>query len=373
MASKTTRKKFRPPLKTPRASEGGSLPCSQAGGSTTCTGVVETSQGKEPSGKENSQSWLSQLSTADYVGTANQPASEANTGPTTCPSTAGGLQLDDSLCSDISHEKYSGGVPEGYGGDESVRQSPAASLPGTQTHTVLSYCSETNAEGCESQKKSEVVAQQERFQVFDFPESQDTDSTAEYTANNWSTDGSVSSLAPRTAFLLAGSSSSRTDGLDTPYHMEEETDEETTDKEPSRFQRKNKPVARRYNYDNILPKLGPQRVANKRTKKHVSLIVNQSVASNISCFGAAEESVTSKGDLSVYDYQPTPQQEESGLDGNMEGEDLSESNNSRISKRTKEEQVSMNLDSCSPPPPWVWGNLVPMHCQAPCFFATCTC
>ena len=345
MASKTTRKKFRPPLKAPPVSKGSSLPCSQASGSTTCTAVgAEASQGKGRSGKESSQSWLSQLSAGDCAGTANLPASEANTGPTTCPRTEVGLQLDDSLSSDISH---------GRNGGESVEQSPAAGLQGTQTHTVLSYCSEANAEESGLQNKSAVAAQQDRFQVSDFPESRGTESTVEYTTNHGSTDGFVSSLAPRTKFLLASDksgSSSRfeSDGfvsnLDTPYSAEEEMEVEMTEKEPSRFQRKNKPAAHRYNYGNTLPKLGPKRVANKKnksqTKKHVSLFVNQNHLPAVGCGGAAEESVMSKGDLSVYDYQPTPQQEESGPVSHMEGEDSAELNNSRISKRTREEQVS---------------------------------
>ena len=65
----------------------------------------------------------------------------------------------------------------------------------------------------------------------------------------------------------------------------------------------------------------------------------QSKISTSAVSGAGHQDTTDKGDLSVYDYQPTPQQEEGD-----EREETSVMNNSSwISKRTREEQVSINV------------------------------
>ena len=345
MSNKTTRKKFRPPLKT--HSEGGSLTCSQASNasSAACIGVAVGSQ--ERVRKESSQSWLSQLSAADYPG----PAKDASNGVSNISqstsqsynyfgSAKDRLQVDHSLCSDIDHEQNGGSVCEG---GESIQPSPAAET-WTHSDTALSCCNEDRVSECGHQRNAPEVVQQN---IFDFLDS-GAGAGVEYVVNNKDRDSSPPAL--RTNFDLAGSetASSKFDlltNLCSPHSEGEMANE--VPKAPSRFQRKNKPTARNYNYGNILPKLRPQKRAaikknRTRTKKRVSLVVHQTHSStvpSVSFETAAEDSLMSKGDLSVYDYQPTPQQEETRYE---EGEILqsTELNNSRISKRTREEQVS---------------------------------
>ena len=77
MANKTTRKKFRPPLKTPNSSQPYSLLCSQTSTATSGASGVGESQDR---GKESSQSWLSQLTTAESTCTgAKNPLVTATT------------------------------------------------------------------------------------------------------------------------------------------------------------------------------------------------------------------------------------------------------------------------------------------------------
>ena len=319
MAHKTARRKFRPPLK-----EGASLPCSQT---SSTSGLVEVSQ-ERGAGREGSQSWLSQLSTTDDS-VSKEPAITAkfSTAKVVPPHEAVGsknglFSMDDSLCSiGVENEKPSNGdAPENsLSGNDGIISPGIPLHQVTQTHTVLSFCSEYSTPVSELQRESETAAMG-KFQI--------VECAAE------PTDDIYNDLEDAAAM---------------------EGDTTGNSKEPmSRFQHKSKPSARSYDYSKILPRFGPQRAKSKkgsknnnsktRTKKSVTLVVNQghfqSKISTSAVTDAGHQDTTDKGDLSVYDYQPTPQQE--GEDGGDEREETSVMNNSSwISKRTREEQVSI--------------------------------
>ena len=334
MANKTARRKFRVPLK-----EGTSLPCSQA---SSASGLAEVSQPQAEREKESSQSWLSQLSVkADVSPSSNKTTSAkfSTAKPTltkelevpiheTVRSKGGHgiFSLDDSLCSiGVENENSSNSGDSANGvTQDSLSGSNAIASPGehlhqgTQTHTVLSFCSEASTPAPVCELRKEVSAAIGKFQVIEYALDEPTDD------------------------IIVDSE-------------DEETETEQGNlKDPgeSRFQRKNKPATRRYDYSKILPRFGPQKGkkglsknAKTATKKRVTLdlVVNtcgfSKTSASAAVSGAGRHDTMAKGDLSVYDYQPTPQQE-----GRPEGggvETTSELNNSNwISKRTREEQVS---------------------------------
>jgi hypothetical protein len=330
MANKTARRKFRVPLK-----EGASLPCSQA---SSASGLAEVSQER---GKESSQSWLSQLTATDESLSSKPAKFSTDKAAKSTPKQdlvptleavrpKGGIfSLDDSLCSvGVENEKLCNS------GEDSVEQdSPSGSTavlvsPGehlrqdTHTHTVLSFCSEASTPVLASGLQKELSAAIGKFQVIEYAQDEPMDD------------------------IIVDCSDSEDEAMDLKL------------KDPlvSRFQRKNKPATRKYDYSKILPRFGPQRGKNgagknisntkTRTKKQVTLdlVVNQgsfkfskSSASG-AVAGMGHQDTVAMGDLSVYDYQSTPQQE------GREGEETTELNNSNwISKRTREEQVSMNI------------------------------
>lgn len=326
MANKTARRKFRPPLK-----EGASLPCSQA---SSASGLAEVSQER---GKEGSQSWLSQLTATDAESKAAKFSTDnaAKPKPKEVPtheavrSKGGVFSLDDSLCSiGVENENLSN---SGDSVQDSLSGRNAIVSPGeplhqeTQTHTVLSFCSEASTPAAvSSELKKELSAAIRKFQIIEYNQDEPIDDiTVDYSDS------------------------------------EDEAMEQGNLKEPevSRFQRKNKPGTRRYDFGKILPRFEPQRGKKRgknsnntkmRTKKRVTLdlIVNRGGLSKSSASaavsGAGHRDTTAKGDLSVYDYQPTPQQE--GEEGRVERDEMTELNNSNwISKRTREERVSTNL------------------------------
>ena len=198
----------------------------------------------------------------------------------------------------------------------------------TQTHTVLSFCSEASTPVVASGLQKELSATIGKFQVIEYDEPME--------------DITVDSEDELEAM--------------------EQGDLKLKDPAVSRFQRKNRPATRKYDYSKILPRFGPRAQRGKngagknitntktRTKKRVTLdlVVNQGPGFNFSkssssgaVAGVDHQDTVAMGDLSVYDYQPTPQQEE-GREGG--GEETSELNNSNwISRRTREEQVSVQL------------------------------
>ena len=321
MAHKTARRKFRPPLK-----EGASLPCSQT---SSTSGLVEGSQ-ERGAGREGSQSWLSQLTTTDDS-VSKEPAvtakfSTAKVVPLheAVGSKNGLFSMDDSLCSiGVENEKPSNGdAPEdSLSGNDGIISPGIPLHQVTQTHTVLSFCSEDSTPVSELQRESETAAMG-KFQIVKY--------AAEPTVDIYND------------LVDAAMEGDTTGNLKEPM---------------SRFQHKSKPSARSYDYSKILPRFGPQRAKSKkgsknnnsktRTKKSVTLVVNQgrlqSKISTSAVTDAGHQDTTAKGDLSVYDYQPTPQQEEGEEEGD-EREETSVMNNSNwISKRTREEQASINV------------------------------
>ena len=337
MANKTGRRKFRVPLK-----EGASLPCSQA---SSASGLAEVSHPQTEREKESSQSWLSQLSVkADVSPSSNKTTSAkfSTAKPTltkelevpiheTVRSKGGHgiFSLDDSLCSiGVENENSSNsGDSASVVTQDSLSGSSAIASPGellhqgTQTHghTVLSFCSEISTPAPVSELRKEVSAAIGKFQVIEYALDEPTDNII-------------------------------VDSEDEAMEMEQGN---LKDPGESRFQRKSKPATRRYDYSKILPRFGPQKgkkglSKNTKTvtKKRVTLdlVVNTCGFSKTSASAAVSDAghhdATAKGDLSVYDYQPTPQQE--GREGGGV-ETTSELNNSNwISKRTREEQVSTN-------------------------------
>lgn len=379
MANKPTRKKFRPPLK---ANVDSSLPCSQASSKAGAS--------QEISGREGSQSWLSQLTAvgsgvtkeASYtVFSSRSPSGQQTTVQpefkVATPLTKS--CLDDSLCSLDVDQHGAGFHEEGLiSRDKEIsaqqQQSPSQHSrqqeTTTETHTVLSYCSEENnasdSSACADiglqEKSTAVVAVQDKFKIFEFP------------------DSGTSTVDCSNINDMNGCADNKNEGIISICTTKIETDEllanlfsESSDEEgdmdclaqrssPSRFQRRNKTqVAHRYDYSNILPRIGTRRTAlrkkvNKvRKKKSVSLILHHqsrvsSTSRHVAGFGDKEMAAaeTSKGDLSVYDYQLTPQQQE-GDDGGLAGveEYSTDLNNSNwISKRTREEQVSKVFSYC---------------------------
>jgi hypothetical protein len=323
--NKTARRKFRVPLK-----EGASLPCSQA---SSASGLAEVSQER---GKESSQSWLSQLTTDESL--SSKPAKfstdkAAKFTPKQDPVPTreavrpkGGIfSLDDSLCSvGVENENLSNSGGDSLSGSTAVVSPGEHLCQDTHTHMVLSFCSEASTPVVASGLQKELSAAIGKFQVIEYA-SQDE---------------------PMDDIIVECSDSE-----------DEAMDLKLKDPLVSRFQRKNKPATRKYDYSKILPRFGPQRGKNgvgknisntkTRTKKRVTLDlpVNQggfnfskSSASGAVAGMGHQDAVAMPGDLSVYDYQPTPQQE------GREGEETTELNSSNwISKRTREEQVSMNV------------------------------
>ena len=346
MATKTARKKFRPPLKTCRSEqEGPSLPCSQAS-STATSGLPGTSQQERVGNAEqDSQSWLSQL-TAAAVSTKPKDASSAfNTVSQNYAATAQSKKASSSRSTKASLDDSLSGSErrvEGFA-------SPASDHNSTQTHTMLSYCSESdtvagNLGAAKRLDKCEVS--------LDFPESGnsaalDKCSPAAQKFKNAMRRGEKDG----NGFLL---------GL---FSVESEEEMMALDEDvtihhdqlhapsPSRFQRRNKTTTRRYDYSTMLPKLGAQRTTTKKQKKNskaksVRLVVKQSLVSQVSsaAVGCASKDTgqTKQADLSVYDYQPTPQQEDKGQSLAGEREVTFDLNNSNwISRKTREEQVSL--------------------------------
>ena len=344
MATKTARKKFRPPLKTCRSEqEGPSLPCSQAS-STTTSGLPGTSQQERVGNAEqDSQSWLSQL-TAAAVSTKPKDASPAvntvsqdyaataqsNKASSSCSTKAG---LDDSLS---GSERRMEGLA-----------SPASDPNCTLTHTMLSYCSESgtvagNFGAAKRLNKYEVS--------LDFPESGNSAALDKCSPASHKFENAMSREKAGNGFLL---------GL---FSVESEEEMMALDEDvmtnhdqlralsPSRFQRKNKTTTRRYDYSTMLPKLGAQRTTTKKQKKNskaksVRLVVKQGLVSQVSsavCCASKDTGQTNKADLSVYDYQPTPQKEHKDQSLAGEREVTFDLNNSNwISRKTREEQVSV--------------------------------
>ena len=338
MANKTARRKFRVPLK-----EGASLPCSQV---SSTSGLAEVSQER---GKESSQSWLSQLTTAtdeSALSSKHAKFSTANAAKSTpkqdlvptreavCPK-GNIFSLDDSLCS-ISGVENKNLCSSGDSVEQnSLSGSTAVVSPAgehlhqeTHTHTVLSFCSEASTPVVASGLQKELSAAIGKFQVIEYAQDEPMDD------------------------IIVDCSDSEDEAMD-------QGDLKLKDPAVSRFQRKNKPATRKYDYSKILPRFGPQRgkngasknISNTKTRPRkrvtLDLVVNQggsskSSASSAAVAGVGHQDTVAMGDLSVYDYQPTPQQEEG-----REGEETTELNNSNwISRRTREEQVSMNVPKC---------------------------
>ena len=218
------------------------------------------------------------------------------------------------------------------------------------------------------QKKSAVTIQADTFNIFDFPDS--GTSTPDCSLLNSTKPGCFSTAKSRPVNHLEVISTTRLETeellanlLSQDSEEEGEMEREMVSKNPpsqSRFKRKGKSTARGYDYCSILPKIGAQRSAMKKKtnngakakrKKNVSLLLNQSKISSVVRFEGStdvERDTTecNIGDLSVYDYQLTPQQQEEeegegrALGGERE-DSLSELNSSNwITKRTREEQVS---------------------------------
>ena len=316
MAHRTARRKFRPPLK-----EGASLPCSQA---SSTSGLVEVSQER---GREGSQSWLSQLTVTGSSPGSSKPESTVyfsmeKPRHDTVGSKDGIFSLDDSLCSiNVQNEDLNncgGSVQDSLDGNNAAKACPGSPLH-QQTHTVLSFCSDASTPAATSDLQKQLSAAVGKFQLIKYVQTEPIDDIIVHCSDS-----------------------------------DDETMEQGNLKEPeSRFQRKNKPTTHRYDYSKILPRFGPQKAkkggkksAKTRTKKGVTLdlVVNQRHFSSKTSKSAVSDvdhhNTTAKGDLSVYDYRPTPKQE--GEEGGLEGEETAELNNSNwISKRNREEQVSI--------------------------------
>ena len=341
-SNKTARRKFRVPLK-----EGASLPCSQA---SSASGLAEVSQER---GKESSQSWLSQLTATDEplsskhakFSTDNAAKPIATPKQDLVPTREavrpkGSIfSLDDSLCSisGVENENFCDSGADSVEQDSLSGNTAVVSPEGehlcqeTQTHTVLSFCSEASTPVVASGLQKELSAAIGKFQVIEYAQDEPMDD------------------------IIVDCSDSEDAAMD-------QGDQKLKDPAMSRFQRKNKPATRKYDYSKILPRFGPRAQRGKngagknisntktRTKKRVTLdlVVNQGPGFNFSkssssgaVAGVDHQDTVAMGDLSVYDYQPTPQQEE-GREGG--GEETSELNNSNwISRRTREEQVSVLL------------------------------
>ena len=336
MANKPARRKFRPPLK-----EGASLPCSQVSSASRVSGV------SQEQGRDGSQSWLSQLTATDtsQQTAGKKPAAEATTkdsaeNASTVDTRREALvakenvfSFDDSLCSvglegenlNAINVAQQDDILAGSTGE--VVRSPGSPLlrQGTQTHTLLSFCSEASSTPASSELQKGLSDAMEEFKIIAQPE-------------------------PSDDLHVMNCSDS-----------EDEAMEGENSKEPvSRFQRTNKPSTRRYDYGKILSsyRFGPQKAkkggknnTKTRTKKRVTLDLavgreglptSKSRTSSVS--DAGHQSTTAKGGLSVYDYQVTPEKqgEREARDGTsaVGDETLSELNNSNwLSKRTREEQV----------------------------------
>ena len=331
MANKPARRKFRPPLK-----EGASLPSSQASSTSRVSGVSQEQE------RDGSQSWLTQLTATDISQrtAGKKPAAEPTKVSAVNASTVDTrreaivtkesiFSLDDSLCSvGLEGENLNAGIAQEdnilAGSTEEAIYSPGSPLlrQGTQTHTLLSFYSEASSTPVSSEIQKVPLAAMGELQIIAQPKPADN-----YVMNC--------------------------------CDSEDEPTEGQNSKEPvSRFQRMNKPSARRYDYGKILSsyRFGPQKGGRKnitktRAKKRVTLdlaVNREGLPKPKYCKSSVSDgdhqNTTAKGDLSVYDYQATPEnqeereaRDETGVVGN---ETLSELNNSNwISKRTREEQV----------------------------------
>ena len=355
----TTRRKFRPPLKVPQQEfEGSSCRCSQT--STSTTGLVGVSQER---GKEDSQSWLSQLTTDSGPKETALSSHDLANGLLQCEvadSNNCRASLDDSLCSysEIDNLKH-GDVHDSLSGELLSTANPTP-LHQTQTHTVLSYCNEASASSVPAavpQKKATAAIALDKFQI-----SADLDYIMEFDSTHHNPESLSEAKRHQMAVCVAASTKCTTGEFlvnllsDSEDEVMPELGEErrAVEKEalgPSRFQRKNKCVTHRYDYGSVLSKAWPQRGTVKkgtrktnnkaRTKKRVSLVPDVHPSKLSGVVSSVVQDNANKGDLSVFDYQPTPQKDES--EPARKGEDSLELNNSNwITKRTREEQVSHN-------------------------------
>ena len=377
MATKSKRKKFRPPLKH----EGpASLASSQASSTATSAQFADTSQQELAGWSEpGSQSWLSQLtetvSAAKPKNSAGKdPVATSQLSNVAAPSSgpARESQLDDSLFKDTnfdqemahaslsSEEARTGGA--GFAAD--IPRNSANNHSCTPTHTVLSYCSEAANAGATVKSLREREQRSKPDEncefSFDFPAGESGGSIHDSAALSKRDlverkfEDATSGDRPGSKFLVGLFSVDSAEDEMMSLLDEDDNHEPLVRQSPSRFHRKNRPTPRKYDYSSMLPKLGAQRAYSNKQKKNaktkkVRLVVRENRASHISsgdgCASVKENDavLASKADLSVYDYQPTPQQGEKN-DRPMAGErdGTTELNNSIwISRRTREEQVSV--------------------------------